>query len=35
MPRAASSTASMPPQTIAESATLKTGQCGSSIQSTT
>jgi hypothetical protein len=34
-PRAASSTARIPPQTIDESATLNTGQCGSWIQSTT
>ena len=35
IPRAASSTASTPPHTMQESATLNTGQCGSSIQSTT
>jgi hypothetical protein len=34
-PLVASSTAITPPQTIAESARLNTGQCGSSIQSTT
>ena len=34
-PRAASSTARTPPHTMHESATLKTGQCGSWIQSTT
>ena len=35
IPRSASSTTSTPAQTMAESARLKTGQSGSSIQSTT
>ena len=35
VPRAASRTASTPPHTIAESARLNTGQCGTWIQSTT